>query len=282
MSAVSEPILISLRPFMHTVANIKKHIKPKRDNPPAPSTPSDAPLRPRINSLINIIDEPPVINKRLPKPKPFPSNIFVGEHDFQVVSTIDSLFWITFIIHNGEFEYNIITRGAQPSLSLLKDKKIEYINKLRENYKNIIKPLKIDTLANIEEQLIHTTSITPSIAIVLCAINKHNICYISKNKFHYLLICEQKSQEITIIHRTGKSQNYNYSYKQINISELCEYTKNTIQVTNLNMPLKRLSAYMSNELVEMCTSLQLPTINPTTQKKMTKQCLYDQLLGRLN
>ena len=262
----ADNIIMYMNPFMNTVNNIKNH---KKHKPTIYREPKNSQSRPQQQK--QQLQQQPHVKPQISNK---PTNMLIDSDGFRSPISIDSLFWCIFIIHNGEFEYDIISRGKPPALSVLKNQKIEFISVLREKYKSIVKPLKLDSLANIEAQLIHDTAIVPTTAIAVCAINKHNICYISNKKFHYMLISNDTSL-ITIIRQniSGKG----YSYKTINIIDLPDYTANTVRITNLNSPLLRISAYLLNDLIDLCVTLNLPTTDSITNKKFTKPYLYDQL-----
>jgi hypothetical protein len=50
-----------------------------------------------------------------------------------------------------------------------------------------------------------------------------------------------------------------------------------LQITNLNNPLKSISSYKLDDLLNMSITLQLPTINTITNKQLKKKDLYEQV-----
>ena len=272
-------IIKLFEPFTHTTINVKrhkKHIQIQSNN--TYTYPQ------KINNNQESILQPPtpIYHNRASNTP----HAITTTDDFYCPMQTDSLFWCIYIIQNGELEYEMLNKGKPISMSILTTLKINCVENIRKTYKENVKPYKLSTLENIETSLVHTPCISISTAVSLCASNNHNLCFISsKHRFFYLLECNPNISTWYIIKREENNNKNNkkcnssplYSYKQVEQKKLIDYTLNMIQITNLNTPLKSISFYKLDDLLNMNTILQLPLVDTNTNKQFKKKDLYEQV-----
>ena len=297
----SSYIINSLRPFTHTTVNVKKHKKynPIHRENKIPNPDSNTHMYTRVemnNTKNNNNNNKQYSVQETPKPvhhNRIMSNIshaITTSDGFYCPTQSDSLFWCVYMIQKGELEYEMLNKGKPISMSILTNLKIECVEEIRKTYKENVKQYKLGTLENIETILVHTPYLNITTAASLCASDKHNLCFISsKQRFFYLLECNPSTTTWYIIRceeNTSNNKNRNekhnggtplYSYKQVQKNELTEYTPHMLQITNLNNPLKGISSYKLDDLLNMSITLQLPTINTDTNKQLKKKDLYEQI-----
>jgi len=303
----SSYIINSLRPFTHTTVNVKKHKKYiQREKIPNPDSNAHMYTRVEMNNknTKNNNNNKQYSVQETPKPEPVHHNRILSNishaittpDGFYCPTQSDSLFWCVYMIQKGELEYEMLNKGKPISMSILINLKIACVEEIRKTYKENVKPYKLSTLENIETSLVHTPNINITTAASLCAGDKHNLCFISsKQRFFYLLECNPETTTWYIIKCEDNTSNNNnnnnnknrngkhsggtplYSYKQVNQNELTEYKPHMLQITNLNNPLKSISSYKLDDLLNMSITLQLPTINTITNKQLKKKDLYEQV-----
>jgi hypothetical protein len=182
----------------------------------------------------------------------------------------DSLFWCFFIIHFGHEKYQTLLNKND---LIEKQLKVEFIGKLREE-KALIKSLKLDTLTNIENNLLHDKFISLQSFLALCAIEKINILVSNKiNKTFYELVIDE-TREKYIIHREKKNG--------FELDKGGEKGKNVkekfYELTNVKKPLKSITLYTIKELTVIAEKLCLDLINKETKKTKVKKELYEDIV----
>ena len=186
----------------------------------------------------------------------------------------DTLFWCYFIIKNGEINYETLNNK---NIVITKQLKIELIQKIRDN-KSIVKTYKFDTISNIENNIVNDNYINIKSIMTLCVIEKINLIFISRKTYYELLMCDDKP--IYIIRENFTHNNYtkNYSFELAN-NDTIEEIKNTLyKIDNLNKPIKIISSYKLQELIDICNKLAIEIINKDTNKKKTKNELYEAII----
>ena len=186
----------------------------------------------------------------------------------------DTLFWCYYIISNGEGDYEML--HVKNSL-VAKQIKINYVNKIREN-KQVIKTYKFDTIANIESNLANDNNINIKTVISLCAIDQTNIIFISKKTYFELLMNDTKP--IYIIREIESQTKYNkkYGFEIANNDSLQNIRTSLYKIENLDKPIKALSSYKVVDLMDICSKLEIQTINIETGKNKTKNELYELII----
>ena len=188
----------------------------------------------------------------------------------------DTLFWCFYIIKNGELKYETLNNKNE---IISKQIKITYIEKIRKE-KQTVKIYKFDSISNIERNLVNDNCINSKTFLTLCAIENINIIYINKKTYFELLMND--SEEIYIVQEINNSSNgkYNarYGFELGDIETITNIKNSLYKVTNIDKPIKSMSSYKTQELVEMCNKLAIETINKDTNKVKSKKDLYEGII----
>jgi hypothetical protein len=186
----------------------------------------------------------------------------------------DSLFWCYYIISSGESNYEMI--NVRNSL-VAKQIKINYVNKIRIN-KPVVKTYKFDTITNIESNLANDNNINIKSVMTLCAIDKINIIFISRKTYYELLMND--SEPIYILREMDYQSKYNkkYGFEIANTNLLEEIRTSLYKVETLDKPVKAISSYKLQDLINICNKLAIEIKHINTGKNKTKNELYESLL----
>lgn len=186
----------------------------------------------------------------------------------------DTLFWCYYIIFSGETSYEMM--NVKNSL-VAKQIKINYIDKIRSN-KQTIKIYKFDTITNIENNLANENTININSIMSLCAIDKINIIFVRKNAYYELLMND--TEPIYIIRETEFKSKYckKYGFEIANPDILDQIRTTLYKLETLNKPIKGLSSYKVQELVDICNKLAIEIKHPDTGKNKSKNELYELLI----
>ena len=190
----------------------------------------------------------------------------------------DSLFWCFYIIKNGDIKYETL---ANKNTLLAKQMKIEMVELIRKN-KNIIKQYKFDTLSNIESNLANDNNLNVNCFFALCAIENINIIYIKKNTYYELLTndtnivflvhdVQSQSQTLTQIKYYNK-----YGFELATEESLNKIRNTFFKLDSINKPIKAISSYKLNDLINICNKLSIDTNNNGKQKG--KKELYELII----
>lgn len=186
----------------------------------------------------------------------------------------DSLFWCYYIIKNGDIEYEVLNN--KNSL-LAKQLKIDYIKIIREN-KLFIKSYKFDTISNIESNLANDNNVNIKTIMTLCVIEKINLIFINKKTYFELLMND--SNIIYIINEIEVNTKYNKKYGfEIASDETLNKIRNSLyKLSSLDKPIKSLSCYKVQDLLNIANKLAIEIINNQTGKNKTKNELYESII----
>jgi hypothetical protein len=186
----------------------------------------------------------------------------------------DTLFWCYYIISSGESSYEMM--NVKNSL-IAKQLKINYVDKIRTN-KQIVKIYKFDTITNIESNLANDNIINIKSVMTLCAVDKINIIFIKKNTYYELLMND--TDPIYIIRETEYKSKYckKYGFEIANPDILEEIRTTLYKVETLNKPIKALSSYKVQELLDICNKLAIEVKHTDTGKNKSKNELYESLM----
>jgi len=189
----------------------------------------------------------------------------------------DSLFWCFYIMKNGEANYEMIDFK---NLIVEKKIKIEYVEKLRKE-KQLLKTYKFATLTHIENQLANEQRIDIYTFLTLCVLENLNVFYINKNTYFELLMNDTST--IYLIKKgfvNGNKYVANFGYKIDNkeSEELTKYKNEFYKIDNIDKPIKSISAYKVQELIDFCNKLSIETVNNETKKNKNKNELYESLI----
>ena len=186
----------------------------------------------------------------------------------------DSLFWCYYIISNGDNKYQML--NVKNSL-IEKQLKIDYINKIRNN-KQIIKSYKFDTIINIENNLANENLINIKTVMTLFVVDKINLIFVSKNTYFELLMND--TEPVYIIREIQSQSKYKskYGFEISNKCILDDIKSNFFQLDTLNKPIKAISAYKVDDLINIAKKLAIDIFNKETGKNMSKNQLYEEII----
>ena len=190
----------------------------------------------------------------------------------------DTLFWCFYIIKNNFIKYESL---YQKNSFIAKQMKIDYIDTIRKN-KEIIKKYKFDTISNIENNLVNDKIINIKTFLILLAIENKNVIYVKKNMYYSL--CVNDSDEIYIIYEKTINSNYNikkYGYEIATKEILNNIYTNFYKLEGINKPIKTISFYKINDLIQICNKLAIEVINEKTKKTKLKNELYELIIETL-
>lgn len=216
-------------------------------------------------------------NNNKNKDKDINSIILNKKQNLFIPKEQDSLFWCYYIIQNGFMDYE--TQMNKNSL-LTKQLKIKYVNLIREN-KQIAKTYKFDTLTSTENNLVNEDTINIKTILTLCAINKINLIYVSGRIYYELMMND--SDKIYLIKELPSNQKYKNSYKKYGFEMATNESINEIKSTlyrldNIDKPIKGLSSYKVQELIDIANKLAIETKNNETGKNKSKNELYELII----
>jgi hypothetical protein len=199
-------------------------------------------------------------------------------------SQSNSLFWCFYIIYNGfasyEYESNYFTAEQQF--------KIQTIEKVKKGEgKSSLKEHKISKTC-FESGLIGSKNINAKTLYALCLCYNLNIFYVYKNTYYEMISNIQKPIHIVIYN--AETNNYSICLP-VDIkatetfskhSEYIEKAKEKYwKLDNLEKPLRPITVYSVNDLINICSKLDVAIICETTNKKKTKAELYSSILQKL-
>jgi hypothetical protein len=198
-------------------------------------------------------------------------------------SQSNSLFWCFYIIYKGfaayEYESNYFTAEQQ-----FKIQTIERVK--RGENKLVFKENKISK-AYFESGLMGNTNITAKILYALCICYNVNILYTYKNTYYEMITNIEKATYI--IKYNNESNNYSIAIPNDTNTEIPNEHKEYIEdiklkywkLDNLEKPLRSITTYSVNDLLNICSKLDIAVICETTNKKKTKAELYSSILQSL-
>ena len=189
----------------------------------------------------------------------------------------DSLYWCYFIIKNGfaKYEYPNVTSFVNEKID-----KFKSIELLRNN-KQQLKLKKIKNLKeDVEDELANKERIGMKTFIALCVADNINILFIHKRKCFEIIFDEQEDAPIHVVHQID-SPTLRYSYETIvSKDQIKKYRKEYFKWESVDKPLKAISSYKSEELVDLCKKLDISAValDNSSLKKKTKKDLYELLI----
>ena len=202
--------------------------------------------------------------------------------NFFIPEEKDKLFWIFNVIKNGFAEYEF---PGNTSFVKEKEEKFKLIEYLRFN-KQLLKTNRIKNIReDIEDELANKEVIGMKTFIALCIVYKFNILFIHKRKCFNLVsiegnpyhIIHHRDNKILLNHNKGhnKDQMNYYSYEMDFTPEMISnYKDNYFNWETIDKPIKGLSSYKVDELMEICKKLELPI----KDGKILKKDLYEMVI----
>ena len=186
----------------------------------------------------------------------------------------DTLFWCYYIIKNGDIKYETLNnRNILTTMQI----KIDYVSKIREN-KQIVKTYKFDTITNLESNLANDTNINIKTIMTFCAIDNINLIFVSRKTYFELLMND--TPDIYIIREVELQSKYmqKYGFELATSDKLDEIHNTLYKIETINKPIKALSSYKAQELINIANKLAIETINKDTGKHKTKNEIYETLI----
>jgi hypothetical protein len=186
----------------------------------------------------------------------------------------DTLFWSYYIISFGLTSYEMLNcRNSLMATQI----KIDLVQKLRTN-KSILKMYKYDTLINMESNLVNEQIIDIKTFMSLLAIDNINVIYV-KGKTYYELLFNQETP-VYIIREKEIGTKYVKKYGfEIGNTNIIEQIKTTLyKIDKLDKPIKSLSSYKVQELIDICEKLCIEIKQTGKNKHKTKNELYEAIV----
>jgi len=184
----------------------------------------------------------------------------------------DKLFWCFYIMKHGLEDYKQL---EYTNIIVEKKFKIEYIETLRTQ-KALLKAHKMAPLSHIENALLNEFRIDLKTFLALCVCEGLPMVYVHKNTYYELSlddVADASTTDTHLVHQYDEPLKYGYCWGNREA-----ITNSLYKIENLNKPLKAMSAYKSDELMEMCHKLGHKLIH----KKNTKQELYEYVVQHLS
>ena len=209
--------------------------------------------------------------------------------EFFIPKQKDSLFWCFYIMKNGQEDYDDL------NITIVTEKqlKIALVEKLR-TVKPLLKTYKFASLTHIENQLVNENKIDLATFLTLCVLENLNIFCLKKKTYYELLMNDTNNIHVINIMEYGKfGYKNNFESKDsleskggfeskdgLESKEVMEdkYRTTMFKIENIEKPLNALSAYKVCELVDFCSKLDISIVNEKTNKKKTKNELYESLI----
>jgi hypothetical protein len=186
----------------------------------------------------------------------------------------DSLFWCFYIIKNGDIKYE--TLNNKNSL-LAKQMKIDLVDSIRK-HKDVVKMYKFDTISNLESNLANDNNLNDKTFFTLCSIENINIIFLKKNTYYEMMMND--SDKIYIVHEIKSQSKYNNKYGfEMGTNESISNIKNSFfRLETIDKPIKAISSYRVDELINICNKLVINIYNNITSKQKSKKELYEAIV----
>lgn len=176
----------------------------------------------------------------------------------------DTLFWCFYVMKHGDTSYEMLKHR---NFIIEKKLKFEFIEQIRSD-KQVIKTYKIATLTHLENNLANEERVDVKTFLNLCIIENLNVIYINKKTYFKLSISDTDTNSIHVIYCLD---NYKYGHEQTTTNN--DITNNLFPLESIDKPIKAISAYKVQELVDICNKLSIET---TCKDK--KKDLYELLI----
>lgn len=187
----------------------------------------------------------------------------------------DQLFWCFFIIQNGFEKYEYPDATSFVNEKTIKFKLIEHMR----NNKQQLKSKKIKNIKeDVEDELANKQTIGMKTFIALCIAHNINIMYIHKRKCFEIVFDDQSPTYVVHCINNADSSAYKYCYEQNVTKEQLEiYRTEYFNWDSFDKPLKAMSSYKLDELIELAKKMGLSE-NGIDLSKKTKKDLYEMLI----
>ena len=195
-------------------------------------------------------------------------------NDFFMPKEQDTLFWTYYIISFGLTSYEML--NIRNSL-MAKQIKIDLVQKLRIN-KPILKINKYDTLINMENNLVNEQMIDMKTVMSLLAIDNINVIYVKGKTYYELLFNEENPVYIIREKEIGTKYMKKYGFEIGNTNNIEQIKTTLYKIDKLDKPIKSLSTYKVQELLDICEKLCIETKQTGKNKHKTKNELYEAIM----
>lgn len=181
----------------------------------------------------------------------------------------DSLFWCFYIAVYGEIAYELLD-----NTNIITEKKIKFelIDKIRKN-KDTLKKYKFSTLSHIENQLANENKIDLKTFLSISVIENLNILYL-KNKTCYQHLMNDSDE----LHVFRHLENNCFSYCKSSKEKMKETINGLYLMDNIEKPLKSISSYKLDDLIQISNKLGINIISNDSKKVKTKNELYESIV----
>jgi hypothetical protein len=188
-------------------------------------------------------------------------------------SCSDSILWSVYIMLYGTEKYETIENPYVESNRF----KFELIEVMRQN-KPILKANKIK-LGGLEESLVHKPFITLETLQAIAVCKSISVCIVQNRKYYEI----DNGGETFIIEKIKGNYVLYIAPIKVNMDYLTYIRENYWLMENISAPIRPLSAYKLQDLVDISQKLNLPVVNVTpgkfgsmgTEKCKTKPELYE-------
>ena len=188
-------------------------------------------------------------------------------------SCSDSILWSVYIMLYGTEKYETIENPYVESNRF----KFELIEVMRQN-KPILKANKIK-LSGLEESLVHKPFITLETLQAIAVCKSISVCIVQNRKYYEI----DNGGETFIIEKIKGNYVLYIAPIKVNMDYLTYIRKNYWLMESISAPIRPLSAYKLQDLVDISQKLNLPVVNVIpgkfgsmgTEKRKTKPELYE-------
>ena len=201
-------------------------------------------------------------------------NINIIKPEFFIPNQQDTLFWCYYIIKNGDVSYETLNNKNSLVSNQLK---IDLVSIIRKN-KDIVKTYKFDTISSIESNLANDNLLNKKTFLTLCSIENINIIYVSKKTYFELRMND--TNVVYVIHELQNQTNYcNKTGFEMATEEKINNIRETLyKLDNIDKPIKSMSAYKVEDLINIATKLAIEVTNKDNGKNKSKKDLYELII----
>jgi hypothetical protein len=192
-------------------------------------------------------------------------------------SCSDSILWSAYIMLYGTEKYETIENPYVESNRF----KFELIEVMRQN-KPILKANKIK-LSGLEESLVHKPFITLETLQAIAVCKSISVCIVQNRKYYEISSGGGSGCDTFILEKIKGNYVLYIAPIKVNMDYLTYIRKNYWLMESISAPISRITAYKLQDLVDICSKLNLPVVNVTpgkfgsmgTEKRKTKSELYE-------
>ena len=170
----------------------------------------------------------------------------------------------------GLSEYEIL---RQTIFTSEKTYKINFVDKLKKN-KTLLKSLKIK-YANIESNLVVDETMLIENLEPVILIDNYNFVYMNDNIYYENI--KYPGKKVVLLNILKKKDKYGIFLEE---KDLFDYKSKLYTVENFKKPLKSISSYKSQDLKDICKTLNINIMKTATKYKKTKE-MYQLIVEKI-